>query len=567
MKAFFSLVCTVKTKKKDKNNVSVGRVEKTCLCFLQNMLTFLVEYTDVFFEICRRFVQNMSAILLKYADDFFSGQIVRFEIKSVNLLQILYGMSITVVNDFFFAFFHTIYLAVIIVTIFIVILENRNPVKTMAWILVLFFLPVVGWFLYFFLGRSTRKEKLISKKGYARIAKRPITAFHEQDLHALSRVNRMGDFFYRIGGSLLFSGNKVEFYTDGYSMLHGLMRAIAGAKHHIHLEFYIFENDPVGRLLRDLLIDKAREGVKVRLLYDDVGCWKVDPMFYDEMLCEGIEVQSFLKVRFPRFTSKMNYRNHRKIVVIDGREGFIGGMNIAQRYVKGVSWGRWRDTHVRITGKGVYGLQTAFLTDWYAIDRTMLTSPEYFPKLDVYGNAIVQAVTSHPVGEWHEMMQGVILALTRARHYFYVQSPYFLPTEEVMNAFQLAALSGVDVRVMLPKRGDSYVTHKGSLSYLDDLMKAGVKVYLYRHGFLHSKMFVSDDEIASVGSTNMDFRSFEHNFEANEFFYDMLSVQQLKDIFLADQKESLLLTHKIWEKRSWQNKVVESVVRLLAPLL
>ena len=350
-------------------------------------------------------------------------------------------------------------------------------------------------------------------------------------------------------------------------MLQALMHEISLAHHHIHLQFYIFEDDAVGRLLRDLLIDKARQGVKVRLLYDDVGCWKVDSMFYDQMLCEGIEVQSFLKVRFPCFTSKVNYRNHRKIAVIDGRVGFIGGMNIAERYVKGFSWGIWRDTHVRIEGKGVYGLQSSFLTDWYVVERTLLTSAEYYPKIPDRGTAIAQVVTSDPVGEWHDMMQGLMKAVCSARHYFYVETPYFLPAEEVMAAFQIAALAGVDVRIMLPKRADTFLTHEGSLSYLDELMKAGVKVYLYRKGFLHSKLWVSDDEFASVGSTNMDFRSFEHNFEANVFFYDKATIKQLKEVFLSDQKSCLQLSRKIWSQRSWKNKVMESVVRLLAPLL
>ena len=246
-------------------------------------------------------------------------------------------------------------------------------------------------------------------------------------------------------------------------MYQELFRRIAKAKHHIHLEFYIFENDAVGRLLRDLLIDKAREGVSVRLLYDDVGCWDVNPMFYDEMLCEGIEVRSFLKVRFPQFTSKVNYRNHRKLAIIDGKVGFIGGMNIALRYLKGVPWGVWRDTHICLKGKAVYGIQTAFLTDWFAVDRTLLTSAQYFPKMDSVGTSVAQIVTSDPVGEWHDIMLGLVKAISCAQRYIYVETPYFLPTEQVMAAFQTAALSGVDVRLMIPKKADAFITHKGTM--------------------------------------------------------------------------------------------------------
>ena len=439
---------------------------------------------------------------------------------------------------------------------------------TMAWILVLVFLPVVGLAFYFFFGRNTRKERLISKKGFSRLSKRPMAEYQAQEaLGDFTGRNQLIPFFHRVSNALPFEGNDVQVFTDGYSMYQELFRRIAKAKHHIHLEFYIFENDAVGRLLRDLLIDKAREGVSVRLLYDDVGCWDVNPMFYDEMLCEGIEVRSFLKVRFPQFTSKVNYRNHRKLAIIDGKVGFIGGMNIALRYLKGVPWGVWRDTHICLKGKAVYGIQTAFLTDWFAVDRTLLTSAQYFPKMDSVGTSVAQIVTSDPVGEWHDIMLGLVKAISCAQRYIYVETPYFLPTEQVMAAFQTAALSGVDVRLMIPKKADAFITHKGTMSYLDELMKSGVKVYFYRAGFLHSKLWVADDEWASVGSTNLDFRSFEHNFEANAFFYDEKTVCTLKEIFLEDMKKCMTLSQKIWDKRSFKNKIVESVVRLLAPLL
>lgn len=477
-------------------------------------------------------------------------------------------LDTVILNEVFLDLFNVLYFSVILTTIFVVILDNRNPVKTMAWILVLFFLPLVGLIFYFFFGRSTRKEHLISKKGYSRLNKRPMAEYQAQvAFRDLESKNLLMSFFLRINKALPFDGNQVDVYTNGYSMLQALMHEISLAKHHIHLQFYIFEDDSLGRLLRDLLIDKARAGVKVRLLYDDVGCWKVNPFFYDQMLCEGIEVQSFLKVRFPRFASKMNYRNHRKIAIIDGKVGFIGGMNIAERYLRGLSWGIWRDTHVRIKGKAVYGLQTSFLTDWYFVDRMLFTSAEYFPKMEWQGNVLAQIVTSDPVGGWHDMMQGLVKALCCAKRYFYIETPYLLPTEEVIMGLQTAALAGVDVRIMLPKRADTFIIHKGSLSYLDELMRAGVKVYLYRKGFLHSKLWVSDDEWASVGSTNMDFRSFEHNFEANAFFYDKDMALHLKEIFLTDQKKCLLLSRKLWSKRSWSNKILESIVRLLAPLL
>ncbi|MBW9200245.1 cardiolipin synthase [Bacteroidales bacterium SW299] len=477
-------------------------------------------------------------------------------------------MEIVIWSHVFMAAFYILYFAVIITTVFVVILDNRNPVKTMAWILVLFFLPVAGLVFYLFFGRSTRREHLISRKGYARLTKRPMAEYQTQvSLHAPIEKQTLMNFFSHVNGALPFGGNRTTVYIDGASMLADLIKELYRAKHHIHVEFYIFEDDAVGRLVRDVLIDKAREGVKVRVLHDDVGCWKVSHAFYEQMLCEGIEVMSFLKVRFPQFTGKVNYRNHRKIVVIDGKVGFVGGMNLAERYVKGVPWGVWRDTHAKLEGKAVYGLQTAFLTDWYAMDRTLFTSAEYFPKTDVRGNVVAQIVTSDPVGEWRDIMQGLMMAICSARRYFYVQTPYFLPDEEVKTALQTAALAGVDVRIMLPKKADTWLIHKASLSYLAEMMKAGVKIYLYRKGFIHSKLMVSDDEFSTIGSTNMDFRSFEHNFEANAFFYDKDTASALKEIFLADQRDCMLLSLKVWDKRSWKSKVTESVVRLLSPLL
>lgn len=474
----------------------------------------------------------------------------------------------SIFNEIFAVAFNVLYFVIIIGTIVIVILDNRNPVKTMAWVLVLFFLPIVGLVFYFFFGRSTRKEKLISKKGYTRLIKRPMAEYQAQKSFTVPEDQpQVMRFFKKINNALPFEGNKTEVFTDGYAMLLSLIQEISKANHHIHLQFYIFEDDPVGRLVRDLLIDKARQGVEVRLLYDDVGCWRVPHVFYEGMRGAGIEVRSFLKVRFPLFTSKVNYRNHRKIAVIDGRIAFTGGMNIALRYMKGFPWGIWRDTHIKIEGKAVYGLQTAFLTDWYVVDRTLITSARYFPEIGFCGDALIQIVTSDPIGEWRDIMQGLLIAISSSQKYFYIQTPYLLPTDPILLALKTAALAGVDVRIMIPARADTWLTHLGSLSYLDDMMRAGVKIYLYQKGFLHSKLMVSDDTLSTVGSTNVDFRSFEHNFEVNAFMYDPSSALTLKEIFLQDQKDAILLQRKTWMKRPWYQKAKESIVRLLAPLL
>lgn len=461
-----------------------------------------------------------------------------------------------------------LFLIMVVSTIVVLVLDNRNPFKTMAWVLVLVFLPIIGLILYFFFGRDTRKEKLISKRGFERLSKYPMMEFQQQESVKVSdERSRLMHFCYRVNGALPFSGNSVKAYSDGYSMLQALLQGIASAKHHIHMQFYIFEDDAVGYLVRDALMDKAREGVEIRVLYDDVGCWKVSHLFYDEMRQAGIEVRGFLKVRFPRFTSKVNYRNHRKLVVVDGKVGFVGGMNIARRYLKGVEWGVWRDLFVQINGKAVYGLQTSFLVDWYATDHSLITSSRYFPVMDACGDSLIQVVTSDPIGAWQDIMQGLLIAISSARRYVYVQTPYLLPTEPILLALKTASLSGVDVRIMIPEKSDTHLVYWGTNSYLDELMEAGIKIYRYQKGFMHSKMLVCDDALSTVGSTNMDFRSFEHNFEVNAFMYDSGTALVLKNIFLSDQKDAELLSLANWRMRPWYQKVVESFIRLFAPLL
>ena len=462
-----------------------------------------------------------------------------------------------------------IYFVVVVVTIVYVILDNRNPVRTIAWVLVLMFLPLVGLLLYFLFGRKRRRATIIGRKLYDKLIKKSLAEYNKPEPVVLPLdYSRLIYLLSNTGQSFPFDGNRIETYTSGADMVLSLIRELSRAKDHIHLQFYIFEDDAVGRLIRDVLIDRARAGVIVRVLYDDVGCWRVPHAFFERMKEEGIEVVSFLKVRFPLFTGKVNYRNHRKIVVIDGKVGFIGGMNLAQRYVTGTSWGKWRDTHLKISGRAVHGLQTTFLYDWYVIDRTQLTARRYFPTIaPSEGGAVVQVVTGNPVAQWTGIEQGVCMLLHSAKRYFYMQTPYFLPTETVLTAMQTAALSGVDVRLMIPRRADGWLTHMGSCSYIADVLRAGVKVYFYLPGFLHSKLMVSDDKFSTVGSTNIDFRSFEHNFEANAFVYDEATALHLRRVFLNDQHDCEPVYLKNWTKRPWRRKATESVIRLMAPLL
>ena len=464
--------------------------------------------------------------------------------------------------------FHIVYLTMVLGTVVVVILDNRHPVKTLAWMMVLVFLPVIGLLLYFFFGQSARKERIISKRSFVTIARKPLRGFWRKppvDLPAESLS--LANLFRRMNRSMPFGGNLTTIYTEGQPMVDALLEAIHSATHHIHLEYYIIEDDEVGQALSDALIAKASEGVSVRLMYDDVGCWRVKERFFRRMREHGIQVEPFLKVHFPILSRRMNYRNHRKLAIIDGRVGFIGGMNLARRYVQGVSWGTWRDTTIRIEGAAVQGLQTVFLMDWNFVTRQLIHDADYFPITEARGHSHIQIVTSKPVGRWREIMQGYLHAISNARRYIYIQTPYFMPTEQILTALQTAALSGVDVRIMLPWKADGRVVQMCSRSYLRDVMEAGVRILFYQPGFLHAKTMVIDDTISTVGSTNMDFRSFEYNFEVNAFMYDPSTALRLKEIFLADQAQCTYINSQRWARRSWWRKVEESVLRLLAPLM
>lgn len=473
--------------------------------------------------------------------------------------------------EYLYWIFYALYIIVDALVMIKVVMDNRQPAKTMAWILVLWALPIVGILLYIFFGQNTRKERLISERSLSQLTKRSMFEYIEQkDLRLPESHRPLMLLFKNQSMALPFKDNDVTLYTSGYEFFPALLHEISLARHHIHIDIFIFEDDELGNLIADALIDRAVHGVEVRVVYDDVGCWKVKNAFYERMRNAGIDVHPFMPVKFPAFTSKANYRNHRKIIVIDGKVGFIGGMNFATRYVKGTGTQPWRDTMMRITGGAVYGLQRAFLIDWYFVDRTLITSRDYYPTLetDIHNNCVAQVVTSSPVTEWPDIMQGYVRILLEAKRYVYIETPYFLPTEPVLFALRTAALAGVDVRIIIPMHSDTRVVEWASVSYVKEVIEAGVKVYLYQAGFNHSKFMVSDDSICTCGSTNVDFRSFEHDFEANVFFYDEGLALRMKKMFMDDEAVSPLAT-EVYAKAPFpfRKRLWASIVRLLSPLL
>lgn len=465
----------------------------------------------------------------------------------------------------------TLYALTVVATLITVLLDNRQPAKTMAWMLVLIFVPVAGVLLYFFFGQNTRKERYISQQSMDQLTKRSMLEFAEQqDLVIPEEHKALIKLFAGQNWALPFKNNETEILTNGSDFMLRLLKDIGQARQHIHFETYIICDDPAGRIIADALIDKAKKGIEVRFIYDDVGCWHTPNAFFERMRAAGIDVHAFMPVKFPAFTSKVNYRNHRKLCVIDGQIGYIGGMNIALRYIKGTTAGSWRDTHLRIRGGAVYGIQRAFLVDWYFVDRTLISNRRYYPVLDdsIRNNCIIQIVTGSPISKWPEISQGYVRILLEAKRYVYMETPYFLPTEPVLFAMRTAALAGVDVRLMIPLHSDAKIVARASRSFVQEVHEAGIKVYMYKAGFNHSKLLVSDDNLSTCGSANIDFRSFDNNFEGNAFIYDRDMALQMKDVFLKDASQCILYDeYTRTRKLSFAHRLGESFIRLFAPLM
>ncbi len=473
-------------------------------------------------------------------------------------------------SDILLLVFFITYAYTVISSILVVLLENKHPVRTSAWIMVLIFVPFIGLLLYVVLGRSYHRQGNISKKLKSKILslgskssvkeicnENAICAKHERLMHLLKSSTDAN----------VFTHNEVDIYTDGKRLFEDMLRAMDNASEHIHAEYYAVETDETGNLFKDMLVKKAQQGLEVRLIYDDVGSWRLKRTTRQEMKDAGVILQTFFELRFPYFTNKLNYRNHRKILIIDGKIGFLGGVNIADRYTKGLSWGIWRDTHIKIQGNAVDGLQQLFLNDWLYITKKAIHNKKYFATHKPAENLPIQIVGSGPDSIWEGIMQGFCYAINNASKYVYIQTPYFLPNDSISNALQSAALAGIDVRIMIPSRSDTRISLEASLSFVKDMLAAGVRVYQYQNGFIHAKSIAIDDELAIIGSANMDFRSFEQNFEVSAFMYDNKKCIELRNIFLLDMKQCKRLLYTQWKQRPASQKLIQSSARLFSPLL
>ncbi len=481
----------------------------------------------------------------------------------------------TSVSTWVFRGMKGLYILSVIITVVLVVWENGRPARTLAWILVSVFVPVGGVIAYTLFGGNGRKEKLFSLKGAKDLQR--INAWLEEFLVEWKQVETPDSFQEKSGlVSLLMSNskalitedNRAEVLQDGKATFQSIFSAILRARHHIHLQFYVIEDGELLNELIDLLIDKRQEGVEVRVMFDSVGSWSLSNHSITRLRDQGVECYSFMPVRFPRLGNRINFRNHRKIVVIDGETGFVGGLNLADRYIDGIPGiGSWRDTHLKLIGDAVKGLQLVFLTDWFFASGEDCARREMFPPTDNQGHLPVQIVASGPDSRHPGIMQAYFSSINLAKEYIYITNAYLIPDESILTALKTAALSGVDVRIIVPEKADSRVAQLSTRSYLGELLEAGVRIYLYQAGFVHAKVFVSDDMLCSVGTANWDQRSFDQNFEVNAFLYNQDIALQLKEAFIQDTRDSLELELKSFQNRPRWKRMLYSLARLLSPFL
>ncbi|RKE03429.1 cardiolipin synthase [Marinifilum flexuosum] len=476
-----------------------------------------------------------------------------------------------------FAALSILYALTIITTIIIVLLENRSPLKTISWILVLIFLPVFGFVVYLVFGQSFRKRKMFSMKGLGDLKWLQVMSqdqklrldksrfLKDERIHEKKNIMTL---LLNNSKALLSGYNKVNVLNDGKETFSEIFKSLRKAKDHIHLEYYIIEDGELASELLEILVEKAQSGVEVRVIYDDVGSWKLSKQFVETLEEAGVKIQAFLPVRFPILTSRVNYRNHRKIIVIDGTTAFVGGLNFADRYLNGIpDIGIWRDTHLKVTGESASSLQIVFLIDWYFVRQEVLINEKYLPYKKAKEKCLLQITASGADSDWASIMQAYFSAITSAKRNVYISSPYFMPNGSILMALKTSAMSGVDVRILIPNKSDSFMTYWGTLSYIEELLEAGVRIYFYKAGFNHSKIMTVDGILSTVGTANMDVRSFEQNFEVNALVYDEKITLELRERFLEDLQQSEEVILEKWIHRSKVQKMQESIARLFTPLL
>ncbi|REE92795.1 cardiolipin synthase [Paenibacillus taihuensis] len=471
-------------------------------------------------------------------------------------------------------------LAALLIFIFqiatILILEYRHPAKSLAWLLILFVLPIIGFVMYYFLAQEYQRRRRIRKRGIymsdtLRRALLRCKLIHRQsDMQGnrFEQQERLYHILQNLSVSPITGCNESTVLANGEATYSAMFEAIAEAKHHVHVESYTIRDDRIGRQLKELLIERARAGVEVRVIYDGIGSVELNDNYVEELLRAGVEMQCFLSPRIAFFEKRMNFRNHRKIIVVDGLVGFVGGINFGEEYVGGnPKLGFWRDTHLRLRGDAVYFLQEVFMYDWWYTSKKKLTGAAYLPEHSCESMEQVQIVQSGPNMRDDAILEYVFAAVSAGKSRIYITTPYFIPDASILMALRTAALGGVDVRVIIPYVPDTKFVLMASLSYVEEMLAVGVRIYRYRAGFVHAKVVIVDKLLASVGTANMDMRSFYSNFEINALLFDEAAIERLTADFMDDLSNCVEVSLSEFRKRPMKQKVGEAAARMLSPLL
>lgn len=474
--------------------------------------------------------------------------------------------------------FTIVIIANILLSLVIVFRERKQTAQTWAWLLVLMFIPVVGFLLYIFFGRGISKEKIFDLKIQNKLG---LNVELEEEKQAMERglfphpptgqvdAKQLVYMLTMSSSSLYTSTNDIQLFTDGREKFDALIQDIHQAKSHIHMQYYIYRGDDLGIEVREALTLAAKRGVKVRVLLDAWGSTQVSMKFFEPLLAAGGEVAFFFPLFVPYINPRINYRNHRKIVVIDGSIGYTGGFNVGNEYLGLVKkFGYWRDNHLRIVGKAVSSLQNRFLMDWNSQHKTEIGfEKEYFPPLEDKGKYAVQIVTSGPDSEHEQIKMTYLKMISLAKKEILIQTPYYIPDASIHEALKLALLSGVQVRMQIPNKPDHILVYWATYSFAAELLEYGAAIETYENGFIHAKTMVVDEGIASVGSANIDVRSFQLDFEVNTIIYDEEMAKTIRQEFFTDSQQSQFLTKEIYENRGKIIKLKEGLARLISPLL
>ena len=463
--------------------------------------------------------------------------------------------------------------------IIIVFFERREPKSVWAWLLLLYFVPILGFVFYLLLGTDMHKRKMFKIKEVEdhlseaiRQQEHQLKSRRVEELDAnIAEYKDLIVYNLETGGAIVTNENDVDIFTDGNAKFDALIEDIKNAKEFIHIQYYIIRNDVLFNRIADALVEKVKEGVEVRVLFDGMGCRSVNHHYWKKLNGKGIMTAEFFPAVLRRLHLRINYRNHRKIVVIDNKVAYVGGFNIGKEYI-GLEkrFGYWRDTHLRIRGNAVLGLQLRFLLDWnYAARENLFSQSKLFTGIEngTRDNCSMQIISSGPDNSIKQIHDNYLRLINKARKSIYIQTPYFVPDEAVFEALLIAARSGIDVNIMIPCKPDHPFVYWATYSYIGELVMAGVKCYTYDNGFLHSKGMVVDDKVLCYGTANMDIRSFSLNFEVNAVIYDEKKAKEMVDIFHEDLKVSTLITKDLYARRKLVIRIKEQVCRLMSPLL